>query len=47
VNGDLPPGRKSKKGRKKAQVLSDLNANLFDFFDFVVKKFCGPSLGPV
>jgi hypothetical protein len=24
-----------------AQVLSNLNENLFDFFDFVVKKFRG------
>jgi hypothetical protein len=26
------------------QVLSNLNENFFDFFDFVVKKFCGSSL---
>jgi hypothetical protein len=29
---------------KTAQVLSSLNENLFDFFDFAVKKFCGSSL---
>jgi hypothetical protein len=28
---------------KTAQVLSNLNEN---FFDFLVKKFCGSSLGP-
>jgi hypothetical protein len=26
---------------KAAQVLSSLNENFFDFFDFAVKKFCG------
>jgi hypothetical protein len=26
---------------KTAQVLSSLNENFFDFFDFAVKKFCG------
>jgi hypothetical protein len=26
---------------KAAQVLSSLNENVFDFFDFAVKKFCG------
>jgi hypothetical protein len=25
---------------KTAQVLSNLNENFFDFFDFAVKKFC-------
>jgi hypothetical protein len=30
---------------KTAQVLSSLNENFFDFFDFAVKKFCGSSLG--
>jgi hypothetical protein len=29
---------------KVAQVLSKLNENLFDFLDFVVKKFYGSSL---
>jgi hypothetical protein len=29
---------------KTAQVLSRLNENFFDFFDFAVKKFCGSSL---
>jgi hypothetical protein len=29
---------------KTAQVLSSLNENFFDFFDFAVKKFCGSSL---
>jgi hypothetical protein len=29
---------------KTAQILSNLNENLFDFFDFAVKKFCGSSL---
>jgi hypothetical protein len=29
---------------KAAQVLSNLNKNFFDFFDFAVKKFCGSSL---
>jgi hypothetical protein len=29
---------------KTAQVLSNLNENFFDFFDFAVKKFCGSSL---
>jgi hypothetical protein len=28
---------------KTAQVLSSLNENFFDFFDFAVKKFCGSS----
>jgi hypothetical protein len=28
---------------KTAQVLSNLNENLFDFFDLAVKNFCGPS----
>jgi hypothetical protein len=31
---------------KTAQILSNLNENLFDFFDFAVKKFCGSSLAP-
>jgi hypothetical protein len=26
---------------KTAQVLSSLNENFFDFFDFAVKQFCG------
>jgi hypothetical protein len=30
---------------KTAQVLSSLNENFFDFFDFAVKKFCESSLG--
>jgi hypothetical protein len=30
---------------KTAQVLSSLNENFFDFFDFAVKKFWGASLG--
>jgi hypothetical protein len=30
---------------KTAQVLSSLNENFFDFFDFAVKKFCGSSVG--
>jgi hypothetical protein len=29
---------------KTAQVLSRLNENFFDFFDFAVKKFCGSGL---
>jgi hypothetical protein len=29
---------------KTAQILSNLNENFFDFFDFAVKKFCGSSL---
>jgi hypothetical protein len=29
---------------KTPQVLSSLNENFFDFFDFAVKKFCGSSL---
>jgi hypothetical protein len=29
---------------KAAQVLSNSSKNLFDFFDFVVEKFCGSSL---
>jgi hypothetical protein len=29
---------------KTAQVLSSLNENFFDFFDFAVKKFCGSSV---
>jgi hypothetical protein len=29
---------------KTAQVLSNLNENFFDFFDFAVAKFCGSSL---
>jgi hypothetical protein len=29
---------------KTAQVLNNLNENLFDFFDFAVKEFCGSSL---
>jgi hypothetical protein len=31
---------------KTAQILSNLNENLFDFFDFAVKKFRGSSLAP-
>jgi hypothetical protein len=31
---------------KTTQVLSSLNENFFDFFDFAVKKFCGSSLAP-
>jgi hypothetical protein len=34
------PGRMA----KTAQVLSNLNENLFDFFDFAVTKFCGSSV---
>jgi hypothetical protein len=30
---------------KAAQILSNLNENFFDFFDFEVKNFCGSSLG--
>jgi hypothetical protein len=26
---------------KTTQVLSSLNENFFDFFDFAVKQFCG------
>jgi hypothetical protein len=29
---------------KKAQILSNLSKNFFDFFDLAVKKFCGSSL---
>jgi hypothetical protein len=29
---------------KTAQVLSNLNENFFDFFDFAVKKFCESSV---
>jgi hypothetical protein len=32
------------KDTRAAQVLSNLNENFFDFFDFVVKKFRGSSL---
>jgi hypothetical protein len=31
---------------KTAQVLSNLNENFFDSFDFAVKKLCGSSLAP-
>jgi hypothetical protein len=32
---------------KTAQILRNLNENLFDFFDFAVKKFCRSSLAPI
>jgi hypothetical protein len=37
----------SKAGKNSGlvQVLSKLNENFLDFFDFAVKKFCGSSLG--
>jgi hypothetical protein len=31
---------------KAAQILGNLNENIFDFFDFAVKKFCGPRIAP-